>query len=77
MSLLSSRKELKEYIDTKCKQKRNKLYFKIISEKGFPDDIISRVQKLVEKELDQTYPLGYSLSMIHNEAQNIFYFKLL
>lgn len=76
-SLLSSVKKLKEYVDTCCKKKNKKIYFKIVGEKGFPDDITIRVQKLVEKAIAQTYTMGYSFSTAHNEAQKVFYFELL
>ena len=76
-SLLTSVKKLKEYLDAGCKQKNKKIYFKIVGEKGFPDDIIIRVQKLVERSVSQTCTTGYSISMAHNEAQKVFYFELL
>lgn len=76
-SLLSGVKKLKEYVDTVCKQKNKKIYFKIVGEKGFPDDITSRVQRLVEKAIAQTSVTGYSISMAHNDAQKVFYFELL
>ena len=75
-SLLPGVKRLKEYVDIRCKQKNKKIYFKIVGEKGFPDDITIRVQKLVEKAIAQTCTGGYSLSMAHNEAQKVFYFEL-
>ena len=76
-SLLSSVKKLNEYLDAECKRKNKKIYFKIVGEKGFPEDIIIRVQKLVERKLSQTYTKGYSISMAHNETQKVFYFEML
>ena len=75
-SLLSGNKSLKEFIEQKLRQKSSYLYFKIIGKSGFPDDIDNRIQSLVVNMVQQYMRGTYSLEMMPNKAQHIYFYKI-
>lgn len=69
-------KSLKAYLDRELRKKTNILYFKIVGKNEMPNDIISRVQNMVQKMISQYIFETYSIRMVHNVEQKIFFFKI-
>lgn len=74
--LITNVKELSAFVQRELERKKPVLYFKIVSKNGFPKDIDSRVQELVQSMVVQYAEDGYSLEMLPNKTQHIFFYKV-
>lgn len=74
--LIDGSKILRNYLERELKNKSSKLYFKIVGENGIPNDITSKVQKMVEKMVAQYSSGTYSIVMVPNIEQNVFFFRI-
>lgn len=75
-SLIAGNRTLKEFIEKKIQQKNPFMYFKVVGKNGIPNDIDNKIQNLVLGMIRQYSQGTYSLTMAHNKAQQIYFYKI-
>lgn len=69
-------KTLKIYLEKEIKSEVQILYFKIVGKQDLPEDIADRIHKLVAKMLSNYRTSSYSMEMLPNYKQNVFFIKI-
>jgi len=69
-------KTLKIYLEKEIKNGAQILYFKIIGKQDLPEDIADRIHKLVAKMISNYSTSSYSMELLPNYKQNVFFVKI-
>lgn len=74
--LLEGINSLQTFIEQELQKKSPVLYFKIIGNSILPDDIDNMVKRSVEKRIHQYVECEYSIRMLPNREQNIYFYRI-
>lgn len=75
--LISGSNALKDYLNQKLQKNFSILYFKIVGKNGLPNDIDNKVDNIVQNAIRQYARRTYTIEMMPNREQNIYFYKII
>lgn len=75
--LISGPNALKDFLNQKLQKNFSILYFKIVGKNGLPNDIDNKVDNIVQNAIRQYARRTYTIEMMPNREQNIFFYKII
>ena len=75
--LISGPNELKVFLNQKLQKNFSILYFKIDGKNSLPNDIDNKVDNIVQNAIRQYARRTYTIEMIPNREQNIYFYKII
>ena len=75
--LISGPNALKDFLNQKLQKNFSILYFKIVGKNGLPNDIDNKVDNIVQNAIRQYARRTYTIEMMPNREQNIYFYKII
>lgn len=68
---------LKDFLNQKLQKNISILYFKIVGKNGLPNDIDNKVDNIVQNAIRQYARRTYTIEMMPNRVQHIYFYKII
>lgn len=75
--LISGPNALKDFLNQKLQKNFSILYFKIVGKNGLPNDIDNKVDNIVQNAIRQYARRTYTIEMMPNRVQHIYFYKII
>lgn len=75
--LISGPNALKDFLNQKLQKNISILYFKIVGKNGLPNDIDNKVDNIVQNAIRQYARRTYTIEMMPNRVQHIYFYKII
>lgn len=75
--LISGSNALEDFLNQKLQKNISILYFKIVGKNGLPNDIDNKVDNIVQNAIRQYARRSYTIEMMPNRVQHIYFYKII